>query len=253
MRMTKEKISECLDLACKDIQSNAKERENWIINYLRPLQKERILNDCLLVDDLLKNKVNPKVLDMGSAPFYTALTLQNLGYELTCTDISPKRFGHLIERIGLEVIQTDFEKEKLPFANDSFDVILFSEVFEHLRIDLIFTLSEIKRVMKSSGKLILSTPNFFDYTKLTNLIFRRQTSDIFKAYSKLHDLGHMGHVREYTRRDVIRFLEKMDLIIDQSFYRGISPRKNNFYSFGRYWAQKLFPSLRVWFVVIASK
>lgn len=252
--MTKQKISDCLDLACETIQSNATEKQKWIVKYLNSTQKERILDDCILVDDLLKNNTDAKVLDMGSAPFYTVLALQNFGYNISAIDISPERFGTLIEKANLDVIKCNFEKEILPFADNTFDLILFSEVFEHLRIDLIFTISEIKRVLKPGGKFILSTPNFFEFNRAYNLFIHGKTANIYTAYNKLHELGHMGHVREYTRNDVILFLEKMDFQINRSYFRGFGAKKNKSWrEFRGYWAQKLFPSFRIWFVVISSK
>jgi len=251
--MTKKDISDQLDLACDLIQSHAVENQNWITNYLRPLHKERILYDCILVDSLTKNQ-DAKILDMGSAPFYAALTLKKMGYDMKSTDIDPERFGALTEKINLNIVRCDFEKEKLPFEDDSFDIILLSEVFEHLRIDLIFTISEIRRVLKPGGKFILSSPNFFEYFKLKRLLFKGKTSEIFNAYKKLHDLGHMGHVREYTRNDVILFLEKMKFTIHDSHYRGIDPKKqNDSWQLLNHWAQRFFPFFRKWFVVIASK
>jgi len=241
---TQRDISNQLDKASDLIQLHADENQNWITGYLTPNHKMRILEDCILVDSLIKTQ-EAKILDMGSAPFYTALTLQHMGYDLKSTDIDPNRFGSLLEKINLDVIQCDFEIEKLPFEDDSFDVILLSEVFEHLRIDLIFTISEIQRVLKPDGKFILTSPNFFDYQKLKKLFTQGVTSNVFNAYKKKQDAGHMGHVREYTRNDVILFLEAMDFDIYKSFYRGIH--------FKQHWLKKLFPFLRHWFVIIASK
>ncbi len=253
MGNTKGEISNQLDKACNLIQSLADEKLDWITTYLSPLTKERILDDCFIVAKLAKNQ-EAKILEMGSAPFYTALTLKKMGYDLICTDINPDRFGSLLEKINLEVIQCDFEKEKLPFADNSFDVILLSEVFEHLRIDLIFTTSEIRRVLKPGGKLILSSPNFFEYRRFKKLFFKGKTSDIYNAYHKLQDIGHMGHAREYTRNDVILFLEKMKFDIHDSFYRGIDPKRQNGSSqITIHYAQRLFPFLRRWFVVIGLK
>lgn len=47
---------------------------------------------------------------------------------------------------------------KLPFDDNSFDVVTALEVIEHV-VDYDFFLREIKRVLKKEGTLILSTPN----------------------------------------------------------------------------------------------
>ena len=37
--------------------------------------------------------------------------------------------------------------------------MLFNEVFEHLRINLVFTMTEVHRVLEPNGVLMLSTSN----------------------------------------------------------------------------------------------
>tara|TARA_B110000211_G_scaffold233385_1_gene299455 strand:- start:7721 stop:8386 length:666 start_codon:yes stop_codon:yes gene_type:complete len=53
----------------------------------------------------------------------------------------------------------NFEKDKLPYQDNDFDFVLFNAVIEHLYSpDKI--LSEIYRILKKDGVLILITPNF---------------------------------------------------------------------------------------------
>ena len=53
----------------------------------------------------------------------------------------------------------DFEKDKLPFENENFDIVIFCAVIEHL-YNPNLVLSEIYRVLKKGGILITLTPNF---------------------------------------------------------------------------------------------
>lgn len=236
------------------IQASVDDNQDWIVSYLNETHQQRMLDDCQLIDGLLGAKQDSIILDLGAAPFYTGLTLKNMGYPLVAVDIMPERFGGFTEKIGIEVVKCDIEREKLPFPDDHFDVILLAEVFEHLRIDLIFTLSEIRRVLKPGGKLVLSTPNFFDFTRFGQLVFHQRTTDIHEAYRKLHEVGHMGHVREYTLRDVVTFLEKNDFSIERSYYRGVSHVSGkNLYQLRRKLIQRFIPFLRIWFVIVASK
>ncbi|HLA96663.1 MAG TPA: class I SAM-dependent methyltransferase [Pyrinomonadaceae bacterium] len=55
---------------------------------------------------------------------------------------------------------------RLPFTDESFDVVTSFETLEHLYERASF-LAELKRVLKSDGRLILSTPNA-NYTKPVN-------------------------------------------------------------------------------------
>jgi len=47
----------------------------------------------------------------------------------------------------------------LPDANESFDAVICLEVLEHLRRDPLAFMGEVRRVLKPSGSLFLSTPN----------------------------------------------------------------------------------------------
>ncbi len=59
----------------------------------------------------------------------------------------------------------DFETDKLPFENNEFDIIIMYSVLEHLH-NPGNILTEIKRILKPKGKVIIITSNF----DLANLI-----------------------------------------------------------------------------------
>ncbi len=53
----------------------------------------------------------------------------------------------------------NIEKDCLPYASESFDLVLGMEIFEHLALDPYFFLSEAARVLKPEGHILLTTPN----------------------------------------------------------------------------------------------
>jgi SAM-dependent methyltransferase len=83
--------------------------------------------------------------------------------------------------------ETDFvvcNAESLPFKEECFDLVLSSEVIEHLN-DPIAGVREIARVVKDTGKAILTIPNLFSYYwarrrigyDLLRLLKRRQKNE----------------------------------------------------------------------------
>jgi len=63
------------------------------------------------------------------------------------------------------------DAQNLPFANDSFDVVVSCETIEHLpRVQA--ALSEIFRVTKPGGRLFLTTPNYFNFMGLYEVYAR---------------------------------------------------------------------------------
>jgi SAM-dependent methyltransferase len=70
--------------------------------------------------------------------------------------------------------------EHLPFASDSFDVVLMLEVIEHTYSD-VAALAEIRRVLKVGGTLVLSTPNAGLFAFLDPYNFRLAMKRRFSA------------------------------------------------------------------------
>lgn len=77
---------------------------------------------------------------------------------------------------------------QLPFEDNSIDIVVSFETIEHVSEELQWKyLAEIRRVLKSDGFLIMSTPNK-------------------KIYSDKHDYHNKFHVKEFYRQDFIDFL-----------------------------------------------
>jgi SAM-dependent methyltransferase len=95
-----------------------------------------------------------KVLDLGCGDGDYAKRLKDLGFDVVAGDIDISRFRYKNE---IEFKYCDITKE-MPFSADCFDYVLFMEVVEHLRNPYV-VISEINRIIKKDGSLILSTPN----------------------------------------------------------------------------------------------
>lgn len=184
--------------------------------------RQRIAGDIHILD----GHVNPnaRILEYGAIPLLLTAALKELKRNVESLDIAPHRFSKAIAAFELNVTQCEIETQKVPFHDGSFDAVLFNELFEHLRINPVFTLREVHRVLKPGGRLLLSTPNLRSLRGLRNLIFYNQghaiSASVYEQYEKLEQLGHMGHVREYTTREVSEFLEHIGFRIDTVIYRG---------------------------------
>lgn len=53
----------------------------------------------------------------------------------------------------------DLEYDVIPAEDETYDVVLCCEVLEHMEIDPMHMISEANRVLKTGGKLIVTTPN----------------------------------------------------------------------------------------------
>jgi SAM-dependent methyltransferase len=94
-------------------------------------------------------------LEIGSGTGYFSLNLLQLGTirRLTATDISPgmlQRLKGTAGALGLEVETVATEAERLPFDDESFDIVFGHAVLHHIP-DLERALGEFRRVLRPGG------------------------------------------------------------------------------------------------------
>ncbi len=174
----------------------------WWLTYLRR-QRQRYLNTLSFLTEADRGG---RLLEVGSVPGHFTVVLKELGFDVQGVDVDPARVQPIWDRYGLRVARVDIEREPLPFAAGSFDLVLFTEVLEHLRVNPLFALREVFRVTTPGGRLILSTPNITLAHRLRFLMGKSYQGDPVAQFQKLEWLGHMGHVRLYSRQEVRDFL-----------------------------------------------
>jgi SAM-dependent methyltransferase len=99
-------------------------------------------------------------LEIGAGTGYFSLNLLQAGVvgEATCTDISPGMVATLArnaERLGLEVRTARADAESLPFADESFDLVLGHAVLHHLP-NLRRAFAEFYRVLRPGGRIVFA-------------------------------------------------------------------------------------------------
>ena len=213
-------IEDCARTLSPEEQKLAEWHRAYVANH-----RVRIAFDLDIVRDNVSTKSS--IFELGSVPLLLTTALSKSGYAVTGCDLAPERYDSTIRSTGINVVKCDIEAERLPFPNDSFDAVVFNELFEHLRINPIFTLSEVLRVMKPRATLMLSTPNLRSWGGIKNFVVHNRayscTGNIYAQYEKLESLGHMGHVREYTTREVVEFLQRLGFAIAKIIFRGSYP------------------------------
>jgi 2-polyprenyl-3-methyl-5-hydroxy-6-metoxy-1,4-benzoquinol methylase len=98
-----------------------------------------------------------RVLDVGCGVGSFSALLAARSMRVTCADVSEKNVEAVLRRHpGLAAVRAD--TTALPFDEDAFDAAVLMEVLEHVEDDRV-ALSEIRRVVRDDGLLILSVPN----------------------------------------------------------------------------------------------
>jgi SAM-dependent methyltransferase len=162
--------------------------------------KIRYLETAKLIENMLKPfKTNPKVLDIGTSGF-TFLVKNLFKLDVATIDITNK-FEDKCKKEEICFRRCDLTKDKIPFSDNSFELVLLLEVIEHLKMDHRLLLKEISRVLKESGILIITTPNF---CSLTNILLMLKGENVQPPLNILFEDNQSGdvHVREFTLKEL---------------------------------------------------
>jgi 2-polyprenyl-3-methyl-5-hydroxy-6-metoxy-1,4-benzoquinol methylase len=148
-----------------------------------------------------------RVLDVGCSPGHLSMALVKAGFEVQGLDLNQiwlaKYAPGWPER--LRITRTNLEQDPLPFPSESFDLVIFTEVLEHIAItDPCVILGEMRRVLRPGGRMLLSTPNVANLGNVVALIHGENVfwpPEIFYGSVDRHN-------REYTPGELLRLIEK---------------------------------------------
>lgn len=131
-------------------------------------------------------KSSDKVLEAASGFGYGAAYLSTHAEKVTAVDLAKDsiEFGKKYFKLdNIDWIQADVTK--LPFNNEYFDAYVSYETIEHLPLENVEEyIKEAYRVIKSDGKLIMSTPNRINRKNKKNP-FHIKEYDIIEIYNIL--------------------------------------------------------------------
>jgi SAM-dependent methyltransferase len=105
----------------------------------------------------------------------------------------------LMHEAGILVHDCDFWRaHRLPLEADHFDLVTLLDVVEHLPGSPLQLLSEIRRVLRPGGRLILAGPNSLSALKRARLLLGTHPYTPFEPWLAE---GYFGHYREYSMRE----------------------------------------------------
>lgn len=174
-----------------------------------------------LILDLLRRDVPPpaRVVELGAAPGEQSIGLAKAGYTVTAVDIGEQSdawegavegtMSRRFEEEGVELVLWNLEETPYPLEDESFDAVVMTEVFEHLRDYPARSLDEVRRILVPGGRLYLSTPNAAYILNRVQLLRGRNVA------TPLHDwiggVPFARHAREYTFPEMRHLLERSGL------------------------------------------
>jgi len=137
------------------------------------------------------------VLDVGCAEGELSLLLAQQGHRVTAADISPSFLAQARRRAdskGVVISTSLLDVEKAPKSTllNSFDVIFFMDVIEHLRSPAL-GLVTLRSMLRDSGILVIHTPNLGSAAQVyRSSKFRKRRENYFDPRN-LGDLHLQGY------------------------------------------------------------
>jgi SAM-dependent methyltransferase len=110
----------------------------------------------------------------------------------------------------------DVERDVFPFPDGSFDLVLCSEVIEHLGLDPMFMLAEINRVLRPGGCLLLTTPNVVS-TRNTLKAILGYSPSFYSSFTLTPD----RHNREYAPAEIRMMLTASGFAVEKFLTRDV--------------------------------
>lgn len=134
-------------------------------------------------------------------------------------------YQKILAQKGINVHNCNIEKDALPFQDESVDMIICNQIFEHCK-EIWWIMHEISRVLKKGGVLIIGVPNLASLHNRFLLLIGRQPTSI---------QNHTAHLRGYSKNDLIKFInEGSNSIFSLDGFGG-----SNFYPFPPFIAKPL--------------
>jgi ubiquinone/menaquinone biosynthesis C-methylase UbiE len=146
------------------------------------------------------------VLDLGAGAGEFSAALREAGATPIAVDVA----AEALRRAGARVPGLDarlwVDGEPLPAEDNSADVVWAGEVIEHV-VDVAPWLSEVRRVLRPGGTLLLTTPDHGRATMLALALSARRFDAHFEPRSE--------HVRFFSRRTLAALLADLGFDVAQ--------------------------------------
>ena len=168
-----------------------------------------------------KLPAGPKILDVGCA---TGAIMRPLvkQHDIHGVDICEPYVQQAV-KAGVKAVLHDIDAGPLPYPDKSFDAVFCGETIEHY-VDTDWLMSEINRVLKPGGLLVITFPNVRTALGIAMLLLL----DVPPMYGARY---RASHVRDFTLRTIkMAFINNgfsVDNCMGTSFYL---PRVGEFWS-----------------------
>jgi len=157
---------------------------------------------------------NAHVLDIGAHWLHQSILFARAGFQITAGDFAAtlelEGVRKLAEHYAIDLLVYDeivSGKALHAIPDSSVDVVLFTEILEHITFNPVAFWESIYRIMKPGGRIVITTPNFYAAGSRAWQI-KRFVSGFGAGIENTEILqtptyGH--HWKEYSRKEVCHY------------------------------------------------
>ncbi|MGB0133434.1 class I SAM-dependent methyltransferase [Dokdonella sp.] len=155
-----------------------------------------------------------RVLDIGAHWLHQAILWEHAGFKVTAVDM-PITFemtsvqsiarANNIQLIPCDDLEAASALDAIP--DSSIDVILFTEIIEHLTFNPVRFWKQVYRILAPKGRLLVTTPNYYAWNGRAWDVMRflRGFGGGLSVDGILGTNTHAHHWREFSRLELIRY------------------------------------------------
>jgi ubiquinone/menaquinone biosynthesis C-methylase UbiE len=183
----------------KELQAGKEERGNLVTNL-----------EFLAQTDLIKPQ--DRILEIGCGIGTVVHELSEKGHDIIGIDISGEAIEYGRKKYG-EISLEVQAAETLPYEDESFEVVLSFDLFEHIA-EIDKHISEVRRVLRPDGYYLFQTPNrysniIFETLWTKSLRWRRYHPSLHSPGQLRRRMGRHGFSMRFVKMNPINeFTEK---------------------------------------------
>jgi len=157
-------------------------------------------------------KKGDRVLSIGAGSGTVEKMLAEWGVEVTVVDFEGaiERYSTYFKYLGIRTCVANLIKDKLDLPANYFDMVLCSEVVEHIPLAPQEQLRNVTSHIKKFGIVIVTTPNLGSIVHIVKLLFMKPIFEVpEKTFGEVNFENQAVHRREYLPSEIIYSYNKM--------------------------------------------